>query len=237
MTRSPWRASPQNQPDVCLWPSRPELTTSVPGDSDQETLAVGPSSVVQSRLLETLVPGFPSLNFWTCTPPWQPCFLFWKLTESWTLQLEGWRQRSVEVTRPAVFQSVLCYLVALCCGCLIAQSCLTLCDPMACSPPGFSVHGHFPGKNTGVGCHALLQGIFPTQGSKSGLPHCKWILHLLSHLSLAFLASESKGFLKKFFMYLFAISILFLGEILFQNLNSHLSFIYLFLVFLIISLF
>lgn len=62
-------ASPQNQPAVCLWPSRPQLTASVPGDSDQETSAVGPGSVVQSRLLETLVPGFPSLNFWTCKPP------------------------------------------------------------------------------------------------------------------------------------------------------------------------
>ena len=36
---------------------------------------------------------------------------------------------------------------------------------MDCSPPGSSVLGDSPGKNTGVGCHALLQGIFPTQGS------------------------------------------------------------------------
>ena len=48
------------------------------------------------------------------------------------------------------------------------QSCLTLCDPMDCSPPSSSVHGDSPGKNTGVGCHALLQGIFPIQGSN---PH------------------------------------------------------------------
>ena len=38
-----------------------------------------------------------------------------------------------------------------------------------------------PGKNTGVGCHALLQGIFPTQGLNPDLPHCKWILYCLSH--------------------------------------------------------
>ena len=38
------------------------------------------------------------------------------------------------------------------------QSCLTLCDPMDCSPPRSSVHGDSPGKNTGVGCHALPQG-------------------------------------------------------------------------------
>ena len=35
-----------------------------------------------------------------------------------------------------------------------------------------------PGTNTGVGCHFLLQGIFPTQGSHPGLPHCRWILYL-----------------------------------------------------------
>ena len=37
--------------------------------------------------------------------------------------------------------------------------------PQDCSPPGSPVHGDSPGKKTGVGCHALLQGIFPTQGS------------------------------------------------------------------------
>ena len=47
--------------------------------------------------------------------------------------------------------------------CLVAQLCLTLCDPR--SLPGSSVHGDSPGKNTGLGCHFLLQGIFLTQGS------------------------------------------------------------------------
>ena len=44
------------------------------------------------------------------------------------------------------------------------QSCLTPCDSMDSITPGFSVHGDSPGKNNGVGCHALLQGIFSTQG-------------------------------------------------------------------------
>ena len=48
--------------------------------------------------------------------------------------------------------------------CLVAQSCLTLFDPVDRSPPGSSVHGDSPGKNTGVDSHALLQGIFPSQG-------------------------------------------------------------------------
>ena len=44
------------------------------------------------------------------------------------------------------------------CVCFVAQSCLTLCNPKDCSPLGSSVHGNPPGKNTGVGCHVLLQG-------------------------------------------------------------------------------
>ena len=52
---------------------------------------------------------------------------------------------------------------------------------MDCSPPGSSDHGDSPGKNTGVGCHALLQGIFPTQRLNPGLPHCRQILYHLSH--------------------------------------------------------
>ena len=66
-----------------------------------------------------------------------------------------------------------------CVLCLVSQLCPTLCDPMDGSPPG-SVHVSVD-KNTGVGCHALLQGIFPIQGSNPGLPHCRWILYSLSH--------------------------------------------------------
>ena len=65
-----------------------------------------------------------------------------------------------------------------------------LCAVLSCSvmssslwphglTPGSSVHGDSPDKNTGVGGHAFLQGIFPTQGSN--LPHRRQILHHLSH--------------------------------------------------------
>ena len=56
----------------------------------------------------------------------------------------------------------------------VAQSCLTLCNPMDCpwNPPG---------QNTGVGTLSLLQGFLPTQGSNLGLPHCRWILYQLRH--------------------------------------------------------
>ena len=70
---------------------------------------------------------------------------------------------------PVQFQFLLC-----------SQSCLILCDHMdrLLCPLDFS------GKNTGVGCHFLLQGIFLTQGLNLHLPcllHCKQILNLLSH--------------------------------------------------------
>ena len=52
---------------------------------------------------------------------------------------------------------------------------------MDCSPAGSSVHGNSPGKNTGVGCHFLLQRIFLTQGSNPGLLTCRQILYRLSH--------------------------------------------------------
>ena len=55
--------------------------------------------------------------------------------------------------------------------CLVTKMGLTLCDSMDCSPPGSPVHGDSSGKNTGVGCHAFLQGIFPTQELNPGLQH------------------------------------------------------------------
>ena len=60
--------------------------------------------------------------------------------------------------------------------CSVAQSCLTLCDPMDCSLPGSSVHGIFQARilewvSIPFSCHFLLQGIFLTQGSNPGLSH------------------------------------------------------------------
>ena len=56
-------------------------------------------------------------------------------------------------------------------GVSVAHLCLTVCDPTDQS---------LAGKNTAVGCHFLLQGIFWTQGSNPGLLHCRWILYLLN---------------------------------------------------------
>ena len=60
--------------------------------------------------------------------------------------------------------------------------CMCVCVLVAqlCPSPGFSVHGGSAGKKNEVDCHALLQGIFPTQGSNPGLLHRR---QTLCHLS------------------------------------------------------
>ena len=60
---------------------------------------------------------------------------------------------------------------------LVTQSCSTLFDPWTIATR-LLCPWNSPGKNTGVGCHSLLQGIFPTQGSNTELPHFRWILYI-----------------------------------------------------------
>ena len=97
--------------------------------------------------------------------------------KTWTVEKRNWDRtgggtQGLQVHRYLLHHSSACYLDCVpVCVCEPAQSCLTLCDSMDCSPPGSSVRGILWGKNTGVGCHALLQGIFLTQGSNLGLLH------------------------------------------------------------------
>ena len=51
-------------------------------------------------------------------------------------------------------------------------------------------HWNYSSKNIGVGCHALFQGIFPTQGLNPGFPHCRQILYHLSHQGSQFTKIE-----------------------------------------------
>ena len=62
---------------------------------------------------------------------------------------------------------------------LATQLCDTLCHPM--EPARLLCSWNFPGKNTGVGCCSLLQGMFSTQGLDPGLLHCRQVLYHLSH--------------------------------------------------------
>ena len=80
----------------------------------------------------------------------------------------------------------LCLSLACVCAKLL-QSCLTLCNPMDCSLPRLLCPWDSPDKNTGVGSHSLLQGIFLTQESDLGLLHCRQILYCLSPKGSPFL--------------------------------------------------
>ena len=91
--------------------------------------------------------------------------------------------------------------------CLVAQSCLTLCNPTDCSPQGSSVHRDSPGKSTGMGCHALLQGIFPTQGANLCLLYLlHWQVHSLP-------LEPPKGFFFCWFIFSFFPNFKFLFQI------------------------
>ena len=80
-------------------------------------------------------------------------------------------------------------------ACSVSQLCLTLCNPMDCSPPGFCPW-NFPGKNTGTSCQFLLQGIFPTQGLNL---HLLRLLHWqLDSLPLHHLESSQSCILEEY---------------------------------------
>ena len=65
--------------------------------------------------------------------------------------------------------------------CLVARLCLALCDPMDCIPARLLCPWGSSRQEYWSGLPCLLQGIFPTQGSNPGLPHCRQILYCLSH--------------------------------------------------------
>ena len=106
-------------------------------------------------------------------------------------------------------KAVISIIIQECVHAMLLQSCPILFNPMDCSLPHSSVHGDSPGKNTGGGCHFLLQGIFPTQGSN---PRFLCLLHWQEdslplappgkpqtgvHLSASFSYSHSVCYLKE----------------------------------------
>ena len=96
------------------------------------------------------------------------------MTLTWNLQNDGLMECPTIWTCAVVFS---CLKVKV----LVALLCPTLCHPMDCCLPD-SCPWDYLGKNTGVGCHFLLHGIFPTQESNQNLLHCRQILYHLSHL-------------------------------------------------------
>ena len=113
-------------------------------------------------------PASPALasGFFTTEPPGKPSLTVQAQAKKQTFPLSPELQCSHLYLPDLDLDLIIAHPHVLC---LVAQLCPTLCDPMDCSSPGTSVHDDSLGKNTGMGCHALLQGIFPTQGSNPGL--------------------------------------------------------------------
>ena len=88
------------------------------------------------------------------------------------------------------FTSGLFYFLLVIC-CFLSLSAFSVSVSRSVMPDSLRPHGlqptrllcpwDFPGKDTGVGCHFLLQGIFPTQGSNPGILHCRQIHYWLSY--------------------------------------------------------
>ena len=81
--------------------------------------------------------------------------------------------------RPDSFKRLSCFCLPLpaCVPSVVSNS----VQPCGLQPTRLLCPRDSPGKNTRGGCHALIQGIFPTQASNPGLPHCRKILYHLSH--------------------------------------------------------
>ena len=81
--------------------------------------------------------------------------------------------------RPDSFKRLSCFCLPLpaCVPSVVSNS----VQPCGLQPTRLLCPRDSPGKNTGGGCHALIQGIFLTQASNPGLPHCRKILYHLSH--------------------------------------------------------
>ena len=101
-----------------------------------------------------------------------PGDLAWVVVQHWGFQMQS--KRSNECSSFATSSSKM--------SCVNAQSCPTFCSTHGLSPTRLLCPWDFPGKNTGVGCHSFLQGIFPTPGSNPCLLNWQADYLPLSHL-------------------------------------------------------
>ena len=125
---------------------------------------------------------YPSVRKIPWSSKWQPSSVFLLGNFRGDRSLVGscpWGQKESEVTE---WLSTHTHTHCSLCACVLPcfSGARLFADPMDCSPPGSSLHGDSPGKNTGEGCHALLPGIFMTQGWNLPLLrllHCRRILY------------------------------------------------------------
>ena len=111
-------------------------------------------------MVATTTCGFRAFAMWSV-----PMEMFCKCKNTTTFE----RLRTI---RKKIMWNILLIIFSWLCDVKVVLSCPTLCNPMDWTSPG---------QNTGVDSLSFLQGIFPTQGLNSGLPHFRQILYQLSH--------------------------------------------------------
>ena len=119
-------------------------------------------------------------------------FLAWRIP--WTEEPGDYNQGSFKESDATEQLTYTVVLRSICCMKSeneVTQSCLTL-RLRGLSPTRLLCPWGFPGKNSGVGCHFLLQGIFHTQGSNLGLPHCRQMFSHWSHQEVILLVVSPK---------------------------------------------
>ena len=120
--------------------------------------------------LLSLISKSPSLEFWTLVP----LHLTWQLSAYYI----NWGNQAVYITLSI-------YLVKTTCIYMCAQSCLTLCDPMNCNPPGSSVHGIFLAR--------ILEWVaIPFSRGSSQPRNQTWVSHV-SCIAGRFFTTEPQG--------------------------------------------
>ena len=95
------------------------------------------------------------------------------------IRQQQWMLFHVKKSNGTTCMHYVCVCVCVCV--LVVQLSLILCNPMDCSLPRLLCLWNSPGQSIGMGCHSLLQGIFPIQGWSPSLLHCRQILYHLSH--------------------------------------------------------
>ena len=103
-------------------------------------------------------------------PPWYPAQA--SITPAWTVNSTSQVTRTSRPHSSTSSRNVS----------QVAQVCPTPCDPMDCSPPGFSVHGILQARILERVAISFSRGIFPSRASNPGLLHCRQILYYLSHI-------------------------------------------------------
>ena len=165
-TKQPWWSEPcDTHVQCCVWAQL--LHNHDLQNAGQDWEAVGQENLTTPSWL---ICSFPTswvqvLTEWGSQEPFWTCYI-WNV---WSIQVK--RSLGSWIHADLVFWEEMWWWLW-----FSHWSCPDSHNPLDCSPPG-SCPWDFPSKNTRVGCHSLLQGIFPTQGSNTNLLHCRWILY------------------------------------------------------------